>query len=200
MLFKFYDLDNNNYLTKDEVQNLIRSYVVASKKPAIQLEIEKKTEEFILNADIDLDKKLSLKEFQSYLHKNREVLRIFDNYSVLIPNNPINKNSGNSDNANNFGEENLSADQCEVDPDLEMELNRNVDDRTEASIKIKEGAEFLTKMDNSNFKEEVMAGTEFSAVKPWKGVVLHSIPSNYKPDSLEGRVNNQFNFSNLTLS
>ena len=33
-----------------------------------------------------------------------------------------------------------------------------------------------------------MAGTEFSAVKPWKGVVLQSIPSNYKPDSLEGKV------------
>jgi hypothetical protein len=87
-----------------------------------------------------------------------------------------------------FGEENINADQCEIDPDLELELNRNVDDRTEADIKIKEGAEFLTKIDNSNFKEEVMAGTEFSAVKPWKGVVLHSIPSNYKPDSLEGKV------------
>ena len=125
---------------------------------------------------------------QSYLQKNREILRILDNYSCLIPNNPIKRDYNEIENNTNFGEENLNADECEVDPDLELELNRNHDDKTESKQKIKEGAEFLTKIDNSNFKEEIMAGTEFSAVKPWKGVVLHSIPSNYKPDSLEGKV------------
>lgn len=172
----------------------MRTYFVASKRTAIQSEIEKRTEEFLSNADIDLDKKLSLKEFQvliilikSYLHKNREVLRILDNYGILIPNNPMNKVISGSDDQQ-FGEEILNADQAEIDPDLELELNRNVDERTEAQQRIKEGAEFLTKIDNSNFKEEVMAGTEFSAVKPWKGVVLHSIPSNYRPDPLEGKV------------
>lgn len=66
VLFKFYDLDNNNYLTKDEINFLIRTFTVASKKPAILSEIDRKVDEFILNADIDLDKKLSFKEFQVY--------------------------------------------------------------------------------------------------------------------------------------
>lgn len=37
---------------------------MACKKVVTQSEVEKKVDEFLMNADIDLDKKLSLKEFQ----------------------------------------------------------------------------------------------------------------------------------------
>jgi hypothetical protein len=38
-----------------------------------------------------------------------------------------------------------------------------------------------------------MAGTEFSAEKPWKAVVLNCVPSNYEPDRYEGQVFNKYN-------
>jgi hypothetical protein len=59
-----YDLDGNNFLSRDELVHLIRNFFIVSKKGAVASEIEKKTEEILKNADIDLDKKLSFKEFQ----------------------------------------------------------------------------------------------------------------------------------------
>jgi len=40
-----------------------------------------------------MDKKLSLKEFQSYAAKNRDVFAILDAYSPLLTNNPIGASS-----------------------------------------------------------------------------------------------------------
>jgi Ca2+-binding EF-hand superfamily protein len=67
-LFKLYDLDNDSYLSVDEIGNLIRNYLISQKKPAFIEEISRQSEEFLSNADLDLDNKLSLKEFQVILY------------------------------------------------------------------------------------------------------------------------------------
>jgi Ca2+-binding EF-hand superfamily protein len=64
LLFKLYDMDNNNYLTRDELIYMIRNYYLASRKQINSTEVERKTDEFQKLADLDLDRKLSLREFQ----------------------------------------------------------------------------------------------------------------------------------------
>lgn len=67
-LFKLYDLDNDNYLSHDELSNLIRNFLISQKKNALYDEIERRTEKFMKESDLDLDNKLSLKEFQVKLY------------------------------------------------------------------------------------------------------------------------------------
>ena len=40
-------------------------------------------------ADLDMDKKLSLREFQLYCYKNREMFACLDKFEKLITKNPI---------------------------------------------------------------------------------------------------------------
>lgn len=76
-----------------------------------------------------------------------------------------------------------------MDPDLYNELNKDKiaeEKNDEDALRIKEGAEFTLVSDNGLFKvDQVQSGTEFSACKPWKGVVLNSVPSDYKPSPNE---------------
>ena len=197
LLFKIYDLNSDGFITRDELIYFVRNSLIACKKTCSNSEVEKKTDEFLRLADLDLDKKLSFREFQNHLFKNREYLVILDNYYILsndVTNNFYNdKSNVNLDNNNikddytnpnnnNFVEENYNAD--ELDPDLMTELNRKTDDNEtqEAVQKIKEGAEFNVDQNTGMFKIEITNdATEFSATKPWMGVVLNSVPSDYKP-------------------
>ena len=88
-IFKLYDLDSNNYLTRNELVNLVRSILLASNKPLINSEIEERVDEIIKVADLDMDKKLSLREFQLYSYKNREMFSCLDKFESLITKNPI---------------------------------------------------------------------------------------------------------------
>jgi len=63
-LFRLYDFDSDNYLSYDEIVNLIRNFLISQKLPAYYDNIEKKTQEIMKIGDLDLDNKLSLKEFQ----------------------------------------------------------------------------------------------------------------------------------------
>lgn len=184
-LFKLYDFDNNNFLTRDEIVHLIRNVLIANRRNASSSEVERRTDELIKSADIDLDKKLSFREFQNYLFKTKDILAILDQYYILSSD-KVNENNDNEENnnveGNQFNEEELHAD--EMDPDLmkEFHTDEKSDEDQEAINKIKEGAEFETQTQNGLFKsEEVLQATEFSACKPWMGVVLHSVPSDYKP-------------------
>jgi len=96
----------------------------------------------------------------------------------------INKNSKNfEEDQLNFGDE--------MDPDLYNELIKDklADEKNdEDTLRIKEGAEFTLVSENGLFKvDQVQSGTEFSACKPWKGVVMHSVPSDYKPSPHESK-------------
>jgi microtubule-associated protein-like 6 len=99
-----------------------------------------------------------------------------------------NDNDNEKKNNNQFNEDSNFDTADEMDPDLFAEINREKEsqNRDEDQQRLKEGAEFLTKLGDGPFKAELeMQATEFSACKPWMGVVLHSIPSDYKPSKLD---------------
>ena len=63
-LFRLYDVDNDNYLSHDELAHLVRNFLISQKKPAFYDDYDRKTEKALRDADMDLDNKLSLREFQ----------------------------------------------------------------------------------------------------------------------------------------
>ena len=56
------------------------------KKPLYLQILIKKTDELLREADLDLDKKLSMKEFKAYAYKNKEIIEFLDAYEPLIGN------------------------------------------------------------------------------------------------------------------
>jgi Ca2+-binding EF-hand superfamily protein len=82
-IFKLYDLDSNNYITKDELINLVVTIFSYKKEPLVSTKIEEKTNEILKEADLDLDKKLSLKEFKSYAYTNRDILDFLNDKSII---------------------------------------------------------------------------------------------------------------------
>ena len=189
-LFKMYDFDSNNYLTRAEIVDYLRNHLIATKKAFSSNELEKKADEFVRLADLDMDKKINLKEFQTYLAKNKEYFKAAEGYNSVLTNAPVEvsddleveKMGDHFEEDENFN----TADECGYDSDLEQELKKGGNEISDQQQKIKEGAEFVTKVNDGPFKvEEEMQGTEFSACKPWLGVVLHSIPSDYQPHAGE---------------
>ena len=89
LIFKLYDFDSNNYLTRGEISYLLRSILLANNKSFIDSEIEERADEIMKAADLDMDKKLSLREFQLYAYKNREMFACLDKFEKLISKNPI---------------------------------------------------------------------------------------------------------------
>ena len=71
LIFKLYDFDSNNYLSRDEIIFLIKSINLANNTPIINTQIEEKVDSILKEADLDMDKRLSLREFQLYAYKNR---------------------------------------------------------------------------------------------------------------------------------
>ena len=205
-LFRLYDFNSTNFLTRDDIIHLVRTMILSKGKSVISSEVEAKADSIINEADIDQDKKLSLKEFQSYAAKNREIFSIFDAYSKLLNNDPIKSSKGgkknvvadeeeegeedndvqeneNQDNDNNGFEEDEVGGGDEMDPDLyeELQKDKNADKKTEENENIKKGVEF-----GNGFAEEEVQGDEFGAVKPWITNVVNTVPSTYQPSKLDG--------------
>jgi microtubule-associated protein-like 6 len=213
LLFKLYDFDSNNFLSKDELIHLIRSMTLSKKRPVISADVESRANDMLLAADLDLDKKLSLKEFQSYCAKNREIFSILDAYAPLLKSNPIGastmanksnkqsqiRNDGDEedDNNNNYGDEddqvNYQPEEFvegeeemadEMDPDLMEELNKD-----------KEAQNRDEKTETIKKGVEYVGGfveqgedeaDQFGALKPWITNVVNTKPSNYVPSKLDG--------------
>jgi hypothetical protein len=210
LIFKLYDFDSNNYLTRDELIFLVRSISLANNSNLVNIQIEEKVDSIIKEADLDMDKRLSLREFQLYSYKNREMFACLDKFEKLIVRNPIgppstfdrpgqkpktkdldeNEDTDNSldDNPDyDKDEEDDNVNIGEDDPDLLLELKKAEEanerfENNENYEKIKEGVEY-----GNGFKEEGgMEGDQFGAVKPWITNVVNTAPSNYKVSKLDG--------------
>ena len=72
--------------------NLVITMTLYKKKPVIRSDIEEKSDEIMREADLDLDRKLSLREFQSYTYKNLEVIEFLKAYNSLITNSYTERN------------------------------------------------------------------------------------------------------------
>ena len=178
-IFKLFDFDSNNYLTRDELIYLVSSIALSNNSNLINTQIEEKVDSILKEADLDMDKRLSLREFQLYSYKNREMFSCLDKFEKLITRNPIGppstfdrprqkqsnileeeaEDSENYDKENEREEEEEGGEDDyvnigEEDPDLLMELNKakEANDRFEKNAdyeKIKEGVEY-----GNGFEEE----------------------------------------------
>ena len=211
-IFKLYDFDSNNYLTKDELINLVTTILSYKKEPLVSTLIEDKAEEILKEADLDLDKKLSLREFKSYAYINRDVIDFLNGFESLIKDKTDIDRSINEDSeliekseevTENTGEkeqdnsENVESEYLEdmvnigdegIDPDLKAELEKDEEakKRNEEIDNIKKGVEY----DNGFVEEGGMEGDQFGAIKPWLTNVKNCIPSNYKKSKLDGALPN----------
>ena len=212
LIFKLYDFDSNNYLTRGEIIHLLRSILIANNKSLVNSDIEERADEIIKVADLDMDKKLSLREFQLYAYKNREMFACLDKFEKLITKNPIGppstmdrpglkrkkKEESDIDDQGDTDEDNISVENenddedlvniGEDDQDLYAELNKGEDidkryEENENYENIKQGIDY----GNGFVEEEAVAGDEFGAVKPWMTNVVNTVPSNYKPSKLDGK-------------
>ncbi len=212
-LFKLYDFDQNNFLSRDEIIHIVRAMIISKGRPVIASDVESKADDFLRTADLDMDKKLSLKEFQSYAAKNRDVFAILDAYSPLLTNNPIGasssskgrkdkkserekreervlddedyeENPNDEDAGGEFDEEDTGEGDEGIDPDLLAELNKD----KEANFRTEEQEERKKGVDYGNgfVVEEAEEGDQFGALKPWLTAVVNTVPSNYKPSKLDG--------------
>ncbi len=214
-LFKLYDFDQNNFLSRDELIHLVRAMIISKGRPVIASDVESKTDDFLRTADLDMDKKISLKEFQSYAAKNREVFSILDAYSPLLTNNPIGasssskgkegKNSRSKREKKNEDDENEVVDKDdeggdeeggdfeeedtgEGDEGMDPDLLAELNKEKEANFRTEEQEERKKGVDFGNgfVVEEAQEGDEFGALKPWLTAVVNTVPSNYKPSKLDG--------------
>ena len=208
LIFKLYDLDSNNYLTKDELINLVITILSYKKEPLVSANIEEKAEEILKEADFDFDKKLSLKEFKSYAYINRDLIDFLNGFEPLIKDNNINQNINEeseksvdftekieikedeeeNNNENEYMEDMIDIGDEEMDPDLKAELAKDEEakKRNEDIDNIKKGVEY----DNGFIEEGGMEGDQFGAIKPWLTNVKNCIPSNYKKSKLDGALPN----------
>ena len=213
LIFKLYDFDSNNYLTRDELLYLIRSISLANNSGLSNLQLEEKVDSIIKEADLDMDKRLSLREFQLYSYKNREMFACLDKFEKLITKNPIGppstfdkieqkqiknelENEEDTESSminNNIYDDNKDEGEDDLvnigedDPDLIMELNK----AKEANERFEKNEDYEkikqgVEYDNGFKEEGEAAADEFGAVKPWMTNVINTVPSNFKSSKLDG--------------
>jgi Ca2+-binding EF-hand superfamily protein len=178
ILFNFYDFDKSQYITRDELVILLTNALTAlnamsKKDPPKIKEIEHETDDFFTKADLNNDNKITLKEFKSYLKKDPTILNILMNFNIAKM----------EDLGTDFG----GGDLPECDSDLEREINPPELSRNSKIDKAKQGVDFSVAEGEGGLfaSEDIGGGDEFMAVKPWKGVIDNSVPSNYKPSKAD---------------
>ena len=198
-IFKLYDFDSSNYLTKENIIHLVITIFSYLKEPLITTSIEQKANEIIKEADLDLDKKLSLREFKTYVNTNRNIIDFLKGYEFLIKENIEEENYEESERTEKTEEKEESNEEDEymeeeiigdegIDPDLKAELDKDEEakKRNVDIDNIKKGVEY----DNGFIEEDEIAGDQFAAIKPWLTNIKNCVPSNYKKSKLDGALPN----------
>ena len=87
LIFNLYDFDRSQCISKDELTVLMTNALAALKnmegKPAPTVaEIEQKTKQFFKDADQDGDNQISLREFKSYVKRDKQVLEVLTSFGI----------------------------------------------------------------------------------------------------------------------
>lgn len=181
LIFDLYDFDGSKYIDRDELVVLMTNALsclnaMSKKKPPTIHEIEAKTDKLFEESDVNRDNRITLKEFKSYIKKDPEILDLLFSFSIAKK--------------EDLGQNNGSGDIPEHDSDLEAELNPEGLTRDDKHQRARDGIDFDVKEDDEGglFEvEEQDEGDQFMAVKPWQGVIDHSVPSDYKPSKKDGK-------------
>ena len=116
LIFNLYDFDRSKTISKDELTVLMTNcltalkYLEAKKAPTVS-DVEQKTNELFAEADEDTDGTISLKEFISYVNRDKEILIVVKTYGIAT----------SEDLGKDFGR--AKAEVPDVDSDLEEECN-----------------------------------------------------------------------------
>jgi Ca2+-binding EF-hand superfamily protein len=166
LIFNLYDFDKSQSISKDELTVLMTNALTALKsmdrKPAPTVsEIEKKTNAFFADADSNRDNSISLREFKSYIKKDKEILEVLTSYAI----------AKKSDLGTDFGSGNSNVPDC--DSDLDEECHPHGLDDSDVKNKIKDGDMF----------EEEEAGAGDQAMVNLSGHINAMIPSHYRPSA-----------------
>lgn len=87
LIFSLYDFDKSKSISRDELTVLLANALTALKNldgkkgPSVS-EIEEKIKDFFSEGDEDHDGSISLKEFKSYVNKDKEVLQVLISYGI----------------------------------------------------------------------------------------------------------------------
>ncbi|CAG9325772.1 unnamed protein product [Blepharisma stoltei] len=170
LLFELYDFDHSQAITFDELIILLRTSMNAlcymtGGSPMTMQELEDKTQRLFTKIDLNHDNQITIAEWLSFITRDVEVVKILEVLQLVTV----------EDIRPNFGSEEDPG----MDSDLENETNRREWSRSTVQERVKEGVETLD--DTPFLLEQVGEGDQFLAVKPWEGVVKHSVPSNYRP-------------------
>ena len=168
MLFDQFDFDHSLNISFPELMILMRSsmcalaYMTGSEVMSME-ELEAHVNQVLGKVDTNHDGIVSLDEFQSFVTKDADAIKVLNGLKLITA----------DDKKMNFG----SDENPEVDSDLENEVARDYN-RSLVHERVKDGVETL---DDTDFlMEEVGAGDQFMAVKPWVGTVNASVPTGYK--------------------
>jgi microtubule-associated protein-like 6 len=147
-IFKLYDFDSNNFLTKDELYNLVITMTLYKKNPIISSNIDEKTDVLLREADLDLDKKLSMKEFQAYAYKNKEIIEFLNAYEFLVGNPYNDKSTIKKEDSENENEEKTENEkESDIGNDTYNKKSENIDENSDVN-------ESITNNNNDNINED----------------------------------------------
>lgn len=116
LVFNLYDFDRSKTISRDELTVLMTNcltalkYLEEKKAPTVS-DVEQKTNELMADVDEDADGTISLKEFISYVNRDKEILTVVKTYGI----------STSEDLGRDFGR--AKAEVPDVDSDLEEEIN-----------------------------------------------------------------------------
>ena len=116
LIFNLYDFDRSQCISRDELTVLLSNSLSALNqmqgKPVSSIaEIEKKTDELFDAAYTNKDNQLTLKEFKSYIRKDKQILECLMSYGL----------ANNEDVGTDFGSGNQGV--PDIDSDLEEECH-----------------------------------------------------------------------------
>ena len=181
LIFKLYDFNSNNYLSRDELIYLLRSINLANNTPIVNVQLEEKVDSIIKEADLDLDKKLSLREFQLYAYKNREMFACLDKFEKLITRNPIGPPSTmdrpgiKKDNVYDKEESDNTDDDAyneNIDNDEDGDIV-NIGDDEDLLAELNKANEVNERFENNENYERIKQGVEYDKKKEvWKEMNL----------------------------
>lgn len=144
LIFNLYDFDRSQSISKDELTVLMTNALTAmkflegKKAPSIT-EIEQKTNEFFKAADDDANGVITLKEFKSYIKKDKQILEVLTSYGV----------AKSEDLGMDFG--NGAGSVPDVDSDLELECKPSELEKDTRKDFIKDG-----EVPRDEFEEEII--------------------------------------------
>jgi hypothetical protein len=147
LIFNLYDFDRSQSISKEELTVLMANTLAAlksmeGKKPPSIQEIEQKTNEFFKESDLNCDNIISLKEFKSYIKKDKQILEVLVSFGV----------AKSEDLGTDFG---AGEDVPDVDSDLDEECHPKGLQNDDKHNGVKDGVDFKPQ---SEFDEEAEEG------------------------------------------